>query len=729
MVYQFYQVLVLLVFVVYLFFQEMVCEPGFLLFLEQTIHGEESLVVLGSYKSIIQFDRQLLQEETLENNFDLLRQLPALVDDRIESYVYEKATGKKYQGLWQWVYTNCLCVSKEIVSRIGGFDDRFSTNWGAEDIELGYRLNQAGCRIVCPQVVQCYHLPHPCAPTRQKIRSLKINYRLFIEKHPYWLVELFIREFEVCAAETIELQEKILSRKWAVVRCPVKLIEHVSQFKRVVVFGIDCLDLVMSEAVERAYIPESKHGLAKIENMIGTVTPNGVHYFDCAVLSAEYENLHRGLFDMIPMEARRSAKTIILLSHTGAYRHLPNDHTISSTSTLLNRYALFTLAAESMDSCKRYAFVNLAHALHKAGVKTGVQLNYDPLKKVDLNSGYLHSRDKQFSAVIHDIQRHQYNILGDMLPCFMDSRCLDHSDRSLETRIYWEGQRYPDQKPQPFFDDYQKVVVPRAWEMECCSHKNGIEVLPIGIDAQMLRSLPPVEKKESCFHFLWADRLTDEVSNLKTLLEVFTTRFGNDPVVQLTIVTGNRLEYRTNDWYSDAVNSRFENAVRSQRECGERYLQECKNACKNIFNIRFIDDVFDLESYLALIVKCDSFISVNGSLEINPLVLNAVGLGIKVMVLDNRCYDGYLDTNTACFVESSPTEVSLYNGENLSLTDDTVGVLQKILIRSPNTDSLANTLVSASDSKCQCRILPTVQENFLQRFDWRVIAEKAMSLL
>jgi len=63
----------------------------------------------------------------------------------------------------------------------GGFDETFRT-WGAEDVELGYRLHKAGIALRLSRQAVAVHHPHPFDASAKRAGALA-NYRYFARKH------------------------------------------------------------------------------------------------------------------------------------------------------------------------------------------------------------------------------------------------------------------------------------------------------------------------------------------------------------------------------------------------------------------------------------------------------------------------------------------------------------------------------------------------------------------
>lgn len=84
---------------------------------------------------------------------------------------------------WLYFLTGNASVRREDLRRVGGFDESF-TGYGHEDLELGYRLQKAGVRIVYePQAVNyhCQDVPHD--DQNEKMRLAGRSTVRFYRKH------------------------------------------------------------------------------------------------------------------------------------------------------------------------------------------------------------------------------------------------------------------------------------------------------------------------------------------------------------------------------------------------------------------------------------------------------------------------------------------------------------------------------------------------------------------
>ncbi|MFD5467289.1 glycosyltransferase [Kitasatospora sp. NPDC127059] len=101
--------------------------------------------------------------------------------DLRESY-YERY-GEELGALtapWLMWWTCHVSANTAQLRRVGGFDEAYRS-WGAEDVDLGYRLHSAGARFVLRRDAASLHVPHPKS-YQSNMASAAANYRYFAEK-------------------------------------------------------------------------------------------------------------------------------------------------------------------------------------------------------------------------------------------------------------------------------------------------------------------------------------------------------------------------------------------------------------------------------------------------------------------------------------------------------------------------------------------------------------------
>ncbi|MET8543716.1 glycosyltransferase [Kitasatospora sp. NPDC004799] len=81
---------------------------------------------------------------------------------------------------WLMWWTCNVSASTALLREVGGFDEAYRA-WGAEDVDLGYRLHSAGARFVLRRDASSLHVPHPKSYAGN-MASAAANYRYFADK-------------------------------------------------------------------------------------------------------------------------------------------------------------------------------------------------------------------------------------------------------------------------------------------------------------------------------------------------------------------------------------------------------------------------------------------------------------------------------------------------------------------------------------------------------------------
>jgi len=90
---------------------------------------------------------------------------------------------------WLYFLTGNASVRKSDLARVGSFDENF-TGYGHEDLELGYRLQAAGVRIVYePRAVNYHWQAIPYDEQKEKMRLAGRSTVRFYRKHPAFSVQ------------------------------------------------------------------------------------------------------------------------------------------------------------------------------------------------------------------------------------------------------------------------------------------------------------------------------------------------------------------------------------------------------------------------------------------------------------------------------------------------------------------------------------------------------------
>ncbi|MBR7837125.1 glycosyltransferase [Actinospica durhamensis] len=89
---------------------------------------------------------------------------------------------------WVVFWSANISARTDSLHRIGLFDEEFRS-WGAEDMDLGYRLHRGGVPIVLSRLAGAVHLPHEKSGETNEL-SAERNYRYMAEKYGTPIIRL-----------------------------------------------------------------------------------------------------------------------------------------------------------------------------------------------------------------------------------------------------------------------------------------------------------------------------------------------------------------------------------------------------------------------------------------------------------------------------------------------------------------------------------------------------------
>lgn len=686
-------------------------------------------VCLGMRVCLNDYDKEYINEEIIEHDFNIFENLSGFKDERTMVLVHEDRTNEKFLENWRFLYSHSFCVDRETFWKVGGFDAEFSENWGAEDIELGYRLHLTGCNLKMNPKVRCFHIEHP-ADISTKIGSLKDNYKILIKKHSHWDVELFTREFETWAIEQIPLQQKIRNRDFLIeVNEDInELINKIPQ--NTLLVGIENEELLKCNKINRAFLPESNIKSEKIDNIIGFDTVLDNNSFEIALISEKYKQINYGLFKMLFDEINRISKKVIIINEERDIIDQINDKVKIKSKN--KKHLLFNLSNDMHFNFTKYYFVELAISAHKHGIKTGIQLACDPWNDLPINSGFLQFRNQEKNDLLNKLINHEMNFIGDETPCIMDTYSSIYISRSIKKRILWEeliAYNYDKYMINNSLDTYSKVFVKRDWEYDLYKDHRQTNYLPVGIDKEKIEKVKLI--KQECtnnFTFLWTDRFTSKESNLEILLESFCELFGDNKSVQLKLLfSDNYLPVNTGEktFVNDSCYHHMCSEVNREKNIYDFNYSNLYKKYSNYENIIFHTGIYDEEEYSKEIHQADCFLHLNSRLEIFPLVLESVALGKRPIIPKDNRYEGYFDSK-CCFSVETEKIPMVYSTDIVNVYDNNYRYYSLSCIKK---ESLKNTLNDVYKDKESIIIDTNKTKEFINEFNWMTVSDRLHSLI
>ncbi len=707
---------------------DMVAESSMLKAFAAALDESSKTISLGCRNLLFPYDKEKIDRYTVKDHFEIFKSLPSKKDERTTYNILEQEYGLHYTGGWQICFSSCLCMQKQEFVTAGFFDEIFSRNWGAEDVELGYRLHRNGCYFKMNYQVMCHHLYHG-SNVRANILSLRKNYKLFMQKHRHWEVELFTREYMIWAKDTIAIEQKILAHRHLIEALPNSQEAVALLPDNTLLVGITDPVLLNSERVTAAFIPHSPLIHPKIENIIGYLSGSSDKQFTFALVSARYADVDEGLFKVLTDELERITKNYIVVAKEENLLQVLMTGKLPAKKKK-ERHLLFSLSNDNFQDLDKNNMLNLSIAMHALGIKTGIQHAFDPLNFIDINNGYAPFSNKQKLDTLVRLKAHSYNFFGEDVPHIMDYMAVINLQRSMEKKVLWYNKLFLNKSD--FYDVIIKeaadIFFRRPGDMDEFSSFARKHYIPVGVDKEKISRIKNASvMKNDAFTFLFTDQIVDDYSNLDMLTAVFHRLFANDNSVRLKIITSGPFypsKQHLESLRADSHRHLLEKFYELQRLSNRDYLEMLKHRYSAAENILFMEKDLTDEEYSDEIYKCDCFLHLNSKMFIFPYVLESIAFGKRpVIPADNR-YAGYF-TEQEYFGVQTDRISALFGAYPLwCLKTDMLPPESYKGINQIEETSLEETLLYITRHRNEIMIDPITVSRFLDEFDWKSIGEK-----
>ncbi len=168
------------------------------------------LVVLGLSYGVSEFttenSEKLIESvnaEQMDTVFANLVLHPELYDCRFEYLSSINFNLDLMNTPWVIFWTGHVSFKKISFDFVEGFDEWFQS-WGGEDVELGIRLHQKGCKFALLHSMESIHYPHHKDPNEKKLNAQN-NIRYICDKHKSADVQLLKHhDWEIIAKQSMQ---------------------------------------------------------------------------------------------------------------------------------------------------------------------------------------------------------------------------------------------------------------------------------------------------------------------------------------------------------------------------------------------------------------------------------------------------------------------------------------------------------------------------------------------
>jgi glycosyltransferase involved in cell wall biosynthesis len=691
-------------------------------------------VSLGTRKCLIEYDKKFLDKKVVEDHFDIIEQFPAINDERTLAFDFQSRVKAELKNTWTLMYSHNFCVWKTAFDRVGGFDPDFSKWWGAEDIELGYRLQGSGCRLRVEKKAVCYHLYHP-VDTSRNINDLKKNLRLFFDKHPCFEVELFTQEYKIWPKEYNLLRDKLRGGKGQ-----IKTVTEVGLRKRIMerlventlLVGITDPRITRSNLVRNVLSPRPGKRPEKYIDLLGIMTPFADRQYDLVLLSGKYKDVDEGLFELLVEEAGRVAKKVMVVTGQEVLELEPGKDRIKPVKRLM--FTLGNISGHFLTHYNKYYYHKLAIAAMKAGIQTSVKLVYDPFHDIPHNQGFLWTEDKANQRSLAGLYGKDQNILDQQIPCVMDPMATGASQGSVGQRILWQEIQFPNHETfiqKEVFPAYNKLFLRREKDRA----RIGVEsagYLPVGIDTPKIKALGQDHRgKPSGFQFLWVNPFVHEISMLHVLLEAFSLVFSQKDKASLLILhSGNKFPRYPHPYLNRTLQEYSDRHLDLSVSSFENYIEnKCAPLLRKNKNIRMEQGYLSEERIREAIARADCLVDTHASNALSPMVLESVGMGKKPIIPRGNTYEGYFTEDAYLGVDTEPVSGALFEPKGEIVFPSRRWNYRYMLLNKVKKESLGRRLKEAFTHRDQLRLSPHFVKRFQKEYDWNTVVERLAALI
>jgi glycosyltransferase involved in cell wall biosynthesis len=710
---------------------DMLAENGLVASHAAAVTGPE-IVSLGIRKCMQEIDKAYLTPEVVRERFDLLRQMPAEYDERTMALNHGFARSERLFGHWNLLYSHNFCLYRETYLKSGGFDPDFGKNWGAEDIELGYRLVKMGCKLRFTRRALAYHVHHG-TDVRRNVLSLRRNLDLFFAKHPEWMVEIHRREYQMWHNEHAALCDKILAgaHRAEQGKLAPRALAAAGVRGRVLLNGIPRDPGLDSDPAPLylVQLPLGRMPAADEMNLLGLSLPFPDGHFDAYVLSAGYQAMHEELYQLILKEALRVGKAVYTFDPADGFLRKAGRDRLGSPA----RKVLFTLSNNHFLTSSRETYYPLALALEKNGAKVGLQFAYDPGNEIDRYGGYYGVSSPEKIRALERMFDHDLNLVGDEVRAIIEPDVARWTNRSVGNRIVWDELGYENQEHEfnleclPKFDQ----VWLRRESDRGRLHTDGkpVEVVPIGADLGKYAGRPIAPGGSGVFTFFWCVRGLGHVADPAVLVRAFRRAFPDSRKVRLKMV-GRPESFPalpTNEYANRNMDALYRDYFVRMAALEGLYFRSVKDECASDPRIEWLPGDMSETEVAKLFLESDALVDTDSSLRLSPLVLESAALGRRPILGDTGKYAGYLSREDCLPVRCRRAWAGNI-GPLPELPD--AGArhpYRNFLVSRMDVEDLAAVLAEAAARPDSIRLDAGRARAFGEAFDWNAIAGRILA--
>jgi len=265
-------------------------------------------------------NESLVDQLSYSKFFRELRQHPKLLDWREPQWLRVNNSLMRLPAPWGHFWTGNVSVHRKAFSAVGPFDTKYHR---AEDVDMGYRLYQAGFKFELAAAAETFHIPHRINRSQYE-EFQEADYARFVCKYPCLEVETYVSATDqldpnAVYSEIYALQDRSLLNDYPPCRPSEIIIANIERPCLLIGCGAGSILqwISVDAAVELSYV---QWLLAKqhspeimIYNLIGSALPFEKKYFSSGMITDYWRFLPPDTLRLILREVTRVARRVFLL--------------------------------------------------------------------------------------------------------------------------------------------------------------------------------------------------------------------------------------------------------------------------------------------------------------------------------------------------------------------------------------------------------------------------------
>lgn len=681
-------------------------------FLEKHIANtrfSKDTISMGKRRRPYKADESKITPAWIRDSFIALEGLPCLDDERLIFELAMKSLNLDPGGIFAMVFSHNICLWKERFDEIGGFDEAFSKLWGTEDVELGYRLVKAGCKVKLDGEIVGYHLSKD-EDLQRKVLQLRKNLGVLRRKHQDWEAELASAEHNIYAFRYLCLREQILAKKHV-----VRLLDAGKALQsRKVFFGVE------HDGVERK--PDG--GLhAPSWGRLGLYSHELDGDFDEAFVSDRYRELGEEFFDRVMSTAFNAAKIVSIVSPGGTViRSIPRLPGIRAPKKLI-----ICLSDYAFGGNNKVYFYRLGMALSRRGVKVGFTLSSDLLENRQKFSAFGDIETSDERKAIAGLYHHDL-FLNEDIHNLSDDPQSAGIGRSIGRRIHWQensvnGSRQAIGDYEKRF--YSRFFARRSNDLALSQVAEG--TVPVGVCARTLRRVHAHLGERipgNPITILWICQEMSDISGFGAVLEAFAAVKRKFKNISLKAIIGAGIYTDKPEYLNDSAWHLVKKIDRIKIENERKLRDSAFAAIDDKANISILHGTFGNEFLTQEILKSDILLDTFPGRLLLPWVLDAYAAGKKIIRFDDGDYADYLAPGKTYGIEYELISGIFGAVQFEQLAHGVLSRSRYLLYKKAKPESLEKEIARAVSDCHEQQFRSNLNEEFLMTHDWDKIAEK-----